>query len=183
MNIIIKETGKNEVLELIDLRSGTNYIVDLIGMYDSLGPGDHQFLYDDEEGLYVCTHDTYDWWAKVVSDQSALNDRIAELKETYDSEVIHDIVSGASDGDLEDQAAAINAALDDWLEEQAELPEYIGAVTFARMLGTSQQNVSKSATRAIKTSYRGTFLKPDAIVDGTPVWLRSRAEGYANAQE
>lgn len=109
MNIIIKETGKQEVLELIDRKSGVNSVIDLIGNHGALD----QFDYDSDNNVYVCDQITFDWWAKVVADQQALEDRIAELKDEYGSGAVYEAIGNAGDCDLEDQAAAINAALDE----------------------------------------------------------------------
>ncbi|QHZ53383.1 hypothetical protein [Paenibacillus larvae] len=57
--------------------------------------------------------------------------------------------------------------------------EYVGATTFAKMLGTTQQNVSEAGQRAIKPGYRGDFLRPDAVCDGRLQWLKENAEKYA----
>ncbi|MCU6709373.1 hypothetical protein M6D81_11705 [Paenibacillus sp. J5C_2022] len=113
MNIVIVETGAKETLELIDRNNGTNCVVDVIGNYDGLGSGDYQFAYDEETGTYACTQETYDWWAKVIADQAGLADRIAELSGEHGKEAVSDVVNSASDVDLEDQAAAVIAALDE----------------------------------------------------------------------
>ena len=57
--------------------------------------------------------------------------------------------------------------------------ELIGAAEFARLLGTTQQNVSLAGQRALKSTYRGKFLRPDAVFEGRPLWRRDRAEEYA----
>lgn len=57
--------------------------------------------------------------------------------------------------------------------------ELIGAAEFARLLGTSQQNVSLAGQRALKPAYRGRFPRPDAVFEGRPLWRRDRAEEYA----
>lgn len=60
--------------------------------------------------------------------------------------------------------------------------EYIGASTFAKMLGSTQQNISKSGKRALESDYRGNMLRPDALCDGRPMWLKDRAEQYTAAK-
>ncbi|BFH41820.1 hypothetical protein J6TS7_29430 [Paenibacillus dendritiformis] len=62
------------------------------------------------------------------------------------------------------------------------IPEYIGAAAFARMLGTTQQNVSKSGRRALEQHYRGDFLRPHALCEGRPLWLKVKAEEYAKKE-
>lgn len=112
MKVVIKETGKQEVLELLD-RDGTDCIVDVIGNYDGLGNAEYQFSFDSEYGVYYCNKSTYDWWAKVAADQQELNDRIAALSDEYGYDIVQEAIGSAGDCDLEDQAAAINAALDE----------------------------------------------------------------------
>lgn len=52
--------------------------------------------------------------------------------------------------------------------------EYVGAAWVARRLGTTQQNVSKSGLAALKQGYRGSTIRPDALFEGRPLWLKSR---------
>lgn len=61
-----------------------------------------------------------------------------------------------------------------------EIPEYVGAAKVARYLGTTQQNVSKSGLRALDPKYRGTMIRPDALFEGRPLWLKSRFEEGEN---
>ncbi|AQT87033.1 hypothetical protein ERICIV_04612 (plasmid) [Paenibacillus larvae subsp. larvae] len=57
--------------------------------------------------------------------------------------------------------------------------EFIGAVTFGKLLGVSHQNVHKSGIRALNPNYRGSFLQPDGVFEGRPIWLKDKAEAYA----
>lgn len=113
MNIKIKETGKQETLELIDRKTGVYWEGDLIGNYDGLGDGDHQFKYDEDSDTYICSQDTFDWWQKVLADQQELEDRLEELKEEHGNETVSKVLESVGSYDLEDQAAAINAVLDE----------------------------------------------------------------------
>lgn len=61
--------------------------------------------------------------------------------------------------------------------------ELIGAAEFARLIGTTQQNVSLAGQRALKPAYRGNFLRPDAVFEGRPLWRRDRAEEYAQSKK
>lgn len=60
--------------------------------------------------------------------------------------------------------------------------ELIGATEFARLLSTTQQNVSLAGQRALKPTYRGKFPRPDAVFEGRPLWRRDRAEEYAQSK-
>lgn len=50
------------------------------------------------------------------------------------------------------------------------------------MLGTTQQNVSKSGTRALDPGYSGDMLRPDAVFEGRPLWIKEKAEEYAESK-
>ncbi|MFW5438944.1 hypothetical protein [Paenibacillus apiarius] len=67
--------------------------------------------------------------------------------------------------------------------DSKQIPEYIGAETFAKMLDTTQQNVSKSGNRALDPNYRGEFLRPDALFEGRPLWVKKKAEEYATRKK
>lgn len=51
---------------------------------------------------------------------------------------------------------------------------YVTATTVAKALGTSKQNIARRAKLAVKPGYSGKLIKPDALVDGVPVWLAHR---------
>jgi inorganic triphosphatase YgiF len=63
-----------------------------------------------------------------------------------------------------------------------DLKEYVGAVWLAERLAMTQQNVSLAGQRALKPTYRGEFLKPDAVVEGRPLWEKMNAVKYVHAQ-
>jgi hypothetical protein len=62
------------------------------------------------------------------------------------------------------------------------MKEYVGAVWLAERLAMTQQNVSLAGQRAMKPAYRGDFLKPDASVEGRPLWEKMNAVKYVHAQ-
>lgn len=64
------------------------------------------------------------------------------------------------------------------IEEDRKLKEYVGAVWLAERLAMTQQNVSLAGQRAMKPTYRGDFLKPDASVEGRPLWEKGNAIKY-----
>jgi len=107
MKVIVN--GKKEVLSLVV--NGTECVGDFIGNYGALADG--QFTYDEDQGVYLCDPETYDWWAKVVSDHQALEDRLAELRDQYGADRVRDVLASVGNYDLEDEAAAINEALDE----------------------------------------------------------------------
>jgi len=108
MKVIIKETGAKEELCIIDPKTGCDYIADFIG---NVG-GFRDFEYNEDEDAYETTMATFSWWEKVVSDNQALDYRIADMKEQHGADAVNDVISGVS-VDLEDHASAVNTALDE----------------------------------------------------------------------
>jgi len=104
-------SGKIEALELIDPKSGTNCAADIIGNYGGFIDG--QFRYNEEADAYECTPETFEWWKRVLADHQALENRIAELVEEHGSEAVYEVVGSVGGYDLEDQPAAVHAALDE----------------------------------------------------------------------
>ena len=112
MNILIKETGERDIFTLIDPASNCCYVSDFIGNTGATING--QFTWSEQDDAYICDQGTYDWWRKVIDDQQALNWRIAELRSEHGQEAVHNaIVDYMGYCDLEDEAATLNAALDD----------------------------------------------------------------------
>lgn len=106
--------GKIEVLEMIDPKSKVNCATDIIGNHGGLSDG--QFRYNEEADAYECTPETFEWWKRVLADHQTLEDMIAELAELIEehgSDKVHEVVNSVGDYDLEDQPAAIRAALDE----------------------------------------------------------------------
>lgn len=101
-------------------------------------------------------------------------DLLAEWQECQIDDNIRDWVS-----------AKINLIIDELeqeydleIVEDRKLKEYVGAVWLAERLGMTQQNVSLAGQRALKPTYRGDFLKPDASVEGRPLWEKGNAIKY-----
>lgn len=117
IKVIVKETGAKETLSITS-QDGIDYIKDFIGNYGAFNDG--QFEHDDEQGAYLCNQDTFNWWSKVVNDNQALEDRIAALKEIHGSDAVGEVVANASNVDLEDLAASVNAALDEAFSGDAQ---------------------------------------------------------------
>ncbi|EGL18561.1 MULTISPECIES: hypothetical protein [unclassified Paenibacillus] len=112
MKVVIKGTDKVATLSITDA-NGVNYVKDFIGNYDAFLDG--QFTINEDLHAYEATQETFDWWEKVINDNQALEDRLNSLREEYGSDRVNEIVSAASDVDLEDLAAAVNKALDEEL--------------------------------------------------------------------
>jgi hypothetical protein len=111
MNIIISGiTPANKTLSIIDPKTGIDYIQDFIGNTGALIDG--QFNYDDDQDVYICDQNTFDWWCKVASDNQILENRIYELTKEHGSEAVYAVIYDAGTNDLEDHAAYVNQALD-----------------------------------------------------------------------
>ncbi|OKP97837.1 hypothetical protein A3849_13760 [Paenibacillus sp. P46E] len=111
MRVQITETNEIKELTLIDPKTGVDYVQDFIGNYDALADG--QFTWNEGAGAFLAEQDTFSWWSQVIEDQKALDERIAELKESHDSEDVDAVVNAAADVDLENLAASVNKALDE----------------------------------------------------------------------
>ena len=110
MKLFIKETGAIETLAIIDPKTGCDYIFDFVG---NTGALHREFeKTDDENADFAISQADYDWWAKVVADNQALEYRIAELAAEHGYDRVMDTVASTG-SDLEDYAAAANAALDE----------------------------------------------------------------------
>lgn len=46
-------------------------------------------------------------------------------------------------------------------------------------MGQSRQAVDQAGRAALKPTYRGAMIRPDATVEGRPLWLKSRFESTA----
>ena len=107
MNVLVN--GKQESLNIVD-RNGIDFTIDFIGNHGALADG--QFSFNEELNAYECDQDTYEWWAKVIADHQALEDRIAKLREVHGSDAVQAVLGQVGGYDLEDLAAAINRELD-----------------------------------------------------------------------
>lgn len=101
MDITIRETGDVKILSIIDPRSGTNWIADLIGNAGATGDG--QFV-DDGNGGYIADQGTYDWWEQYIYDSNATDDEAkalaSELGISYGD--VMDCIAHETSNDYED---------------------------------------------------------------------------------
>ncbi len=110
IKVQVKETGAIEVLKAVDA-NGTDFTADMIGNHGGFCA--EQFARIEGTDVYEASQVTYDWWAKVLSDNEALEGRLAILREAYGSDAVYDAVASAGSNELEDHAAAVNAVLDE----------------------------------------------------------------------
>lgn len=116
MKIVIKETGKEEVLELIDRDSGVNYVTDFIAAAG--GFNQVEFVWDRDSATGVCDADTFEWWSDVICDNQSLDDRIHNLVDTHGWEAVMEIVSSVEKTHIDSHASAVNAKLDEVFNKQ-----------------------------------------------------------------
>ena len=116
MKIVIKETGKEEILKLIDRNSGVNYANDFVapaGRFDQV-----EFVWDRDSATYINDSSTFEWWSDVICDNQALDDRIHKLVDTHGWDAVMEIVSSVDKTDIDFHASAVNAALDEVFNKQ-----------------------------------------------------------------
>lgn len=110
MKIRIIETGKTEELSIIDPKSGTNWINDLMGNHGALPE------YDDEDDCYLMQQESFEWWDKLVDDYQAADNRRHNLLQRLDEEKRDKFVAEITDTDvdLEDLPTIINNICDEY---------------------------------------------------------------------
>lgn len=52
--------------------------------------------------------------------------------------------------------------------------KYVDVAWLAKHLGKSNQSIDEAGRAAMKPTYRGSMLRPDAEVEGRPLWLKER---------
>ncbi len=71
-----------------------------------------QFVYLEDENLYVCEPEMFDRWKKVIDQQSELSVRINNLILEHGELYVKEIINKAFFHDIVDEADAINYELD-----------------------------------------------------------------------
>lgn len=117
MQIIINETNAHETLTMNHPGTDVDCVTDFVGNNGALADG--QFVRDDDADAYRCDQETYEWWARVISEHEALEERIYELRDEHGWDAVQDAIGNAADCDLEDIPANVNAALDEAFGEEA----------------------------------------------------------------
>jgi hypothetical protein len=113
MKVKINETGKIEKLEIIDPKSGVNWINDLMGNHDALPE------YDDEEDVCLIDQDEYDWWKNLTTTLEAAENRYSELRaESSDPNQLDDNKNDfCGNCDLEDLPGLLNQFCNQQVQE------------------------------------------------------------------
>lgn len=90
MKLYIKETGTIKTLEIIDPKTGCNYIFDFIA---GLNESEHKLEKTGRDDVdYEISQDDYEWLADIVRHHQDLRNRIHELEEKNDINAIYDLV-------------------------------------------------------------------------------------------
>ncbi len=118
MHVRVIETGEVKTLRLIDPESGVDFVQDFVG--NGGGFENKDFVYNHEDDVFEATAQAFNWWNQVISDQQELVDRIDELKEEHGSDAVNEVLESVGGHDLEDDAAVVNAALDEAFGEEDE---------------------------------------------------------------
>ena len=121
MQVKVIETGEVKTLGLIDPDSGVDFVQDFVG--NGGGFENKDFVYNHEDDVFEATAQAFGWWNQVISDQQELVYRIDELKEEHGSDAVNEVLESVGGHDLEDDAAVVNAALDEAFGEEDEQVE------------------------------------------------------------
>ncbi|GIO13550.1 hypothetical protein J19TS2_31050 [Cohnella xylanilytica] len=116
VKVKIKETGELDTLVLMD-SNGINWVRDFIGNVGALNDG--QFVYDQEEDVHVVSQEDYEWWSNTIQLHQRLNDRIEELSQEHGRDAVDEALQGIDMLDLDVEAKAMLAALDEAFGEMA----------------------------------------------------------------
>ena len=111
MKVTIKET--NERAELNYMSEGN---IDCFAEWCNISNcDDFELVEDDETGEQNWFVDQvgYDWWVARIAEEESLNERIAELRETQDSDEIDQIIMDSADTEFNDSARCILHALNE----------------------------------------------------------------------
>jgi hypothetical protein len=113
MDIRIKETGELKSLSIIDPQTGCNWEIDLMGNHDA------DMIYDDDEGVYIMDHETFDWWDDLLARYQTADYKLNETRcgvdnpESLDAYLV-DMAVGSCE--LDNYPEALTAAINDWLD-------------------------------------------------------------------
>lgn len=118
MQVKVIETGEVKTLGLIDPDSGVDFVQDFVG--NGGGFENKDFVYNHEDDVFEATAQAFGWWNQVISDQQELVYRIDKLKEEHGSDAVNEVLELVGGHDLEDDAAVVNAALDEAFGEEDE---------------------------------------------------------------
>ena len=139
MQVKVIETGEVKTLRLIDPDSGVDFVQDFVG--NGGGFENKDFVYNHEDDVFEVTAQAFGWWNQVISDQQELVYRIDELKEEHGSDAVNEVLYSVGGHDLEDDAAVVNAALDEAFgEEDVQVEAQDAGATWMEVVLTECEN-------------------------------------------
>jgi hypothetical protein len=120
MNIKIRETGKREVLKVVDSKTGVEWTGDLIG--NAGGFNDGQFTWSEDDDAYLASQDAFDWWDKYIADQEKTESEIEDLADELDidTSIIRERVEKNTGSDYETHRKEAVRAMTEIKEEYAD---------------------------------------------------------------
>lgn len=121
MKCIIRESNARRELLITDPQTGIDYTEDFIGNAGDLD----NFVWDYDLDAYMVSAEVYSWWARVLEDQQALEDRLYELRQKHGSDAVEAVIGDMPYVDLEDHAAVLHRMLDDAFEDDNLDPDGI----------------------------------------------------------
>lgn len=111
MEIKIIETSEIEELSIVDPKSGTDWVGDLLGNHDAIKD------YDD---VAIMSQEDFDWWKKLIEEYQKADYRYHELLGDLDNEDREKLMGVAQDlgCDLEDYPRFLQSLCDDFEGEK-----------------------------------------------------------------
>lgn len=110
MKVRIKETGEEEVLEILNPDTGCDWFREFCQMAQQINDG--VFVHDEKTDEYVIDQEDFLWWKKVAQEHEEIQRRIFYLKQAHGYEEIDEIVHSIQPCDLEDEPGLLKKILD-----------------------------------------------------------------------
>lgn len=110
MKVRIKETGEQEILEIIDPKTDCDWFQDFCQLSQQIGDG--VFTYDETTGEYTIDQEDFLWWKKVAQDHENINRRTYHLKMSHGDEEVDEIIDSIQPCDLEDEPGLLGKIFD-----------------------------------------------------------------------
>lgn len=145
MNVKIIETGKIIELTILDER-GIDYSQDLIGNAGAFSDG--QFEIDPDEGRYIASEDTVEWWQQYINDTIKIEREVGEMAQKYglDRAEIFERISCDQGEDYNDHYNQARHVIDEINDEQAQIRSK-AAAALGKIGGASRSEAKQTASR------------------------------------
>lgn len=110
MKVRVNDSTDIFVFSLPDEVSGEDLIFDFLETHCAFVA--EQFIYLEDENVYLCEPEVFDKWQYIIEQQNALSTRINDLKLEHGELFVNEVVNRALFRSVEDEADAINYELD-----------------------------------------------------------------------